>query len=53
MATLQRPRVHQKRVGVTPYTRTVRRATRCLLQGFGETVAFEQVEGRYLELVLI
>eukprot|EP01044_Picomonas_judraskeda_P004243 COSAG03_NODE_369_length_8525_cov_21.686565_5_plen_90_part_00 len=38
-------------IGVTPYSRTVRRATRRLLHGAPVSITFEELEARYLELV--
>ena len=37
-------------VGVTPYSRTIRRVTRLLLRGARDSITFEELEARYLEL---
>ena len=37
-------------VGVTPYSRTIRRATHLLLRGARVSITFEELEAHYLEL---
>ena len=37
-------------VGVTPYSRTIRRVTRLLLRGARDSITFEELEARHLEL---
>ena len=37
-------------VGVSPYSRTIRRVTRLLLRDARDSITFEELEARYLEL---
>eukprot|EP01046_Picozoa_sp_COSAG06_P021260 COSAG06_NODE_1590_length_9000_cov_22.237951_3_plen_446_part_00 len=37
-------------VGVTPYSRTIRRVTRLLLRGARDSITFEELEAHYLKL---